>query len=147
MHVNPFFLDTLLTPLVGLADDDDSVSAYGEIDLDDKSQAARIAQEVLVPFFRSLGPEVRKNIDNTYRYYLTKSDTKWHRVYDSALLPFRAPKDPRSFFLIAYQECFGTTFSALDDIGNVEVRADANQTFAAWEKDRLDGYARGEDSQ
>jgi hypothetical protein len=69
--VNRYFLDDLLNPLVGGADDDDMENLYRCVDIDSEAQIKKIIKEILLTHFE-IKPNAYKEIaKNTLSYYLT----------------------------------------------------------------------------
>jgi hypothetical protein len=104
--VNPFFLSTLIGPLIGLADDDEVAARYKDLDPDDEASVRAIIRELLVPYYATLGPLTKERARVALNYYLCKPSISFQRVLDSNLIPFDAPKDARLFFFWLWQELF-----------------------------------------
>jgi hypothetical protein len=104
--VNPYFLHTLLEPLTGLADDDMAVQAYAKLDPNDELQMRAIIRETIVPHALSISRNAMKRVKLAYKFYLSKPDANFERVFYSTLPPFDAPNDPRQFFVWIWDECF-----------------------------------------
>ena len=125
--VNPYFLHTLLEPITGLADDDSSVQAYAELNPNDESQMRALIREVIVPHAFSLSGSMTERVKLAYRFYLSKPDANFERVFYSNLPPFDAPNDPRQFFLWIWDECFsGEDFRLANPEDYIE-NPDANE--------------------
>ena len=104
--VNPYFLHTLVEPFTGLADDDDAVRAYVDLDPNDEPMVRAIIRKTIVPHAASLSVDAVERVKLSYRYYLSKPDSDFDRVFYSNLPPFNAPDDPRKLFLWIWEECF-----------------------------------------
>lgn len=126
-YVNPYFLHTLLEPLTGLADDDDAVAEYADLDPNDGEQVREVIRKLIVPHARSLTPAVLERVQLAFRYYLTKPSSNFGRVYDSNLPPFDAPNDPRKFFVWVWEECFPEERYDLVDVGGYMENPDINE--------------------
>ena len=104
--VNPYFLQTLVEPFTGLADDDEAVRTYVDLDPNDEQRMRAIIRDSIVPHATSLSVDAAERVKLAYRYYHSKSDSDFGRVFYSNLPPFNAPDDPRNFFLWIWEECF-----------------------------------------
>lgn len=125
--VNPYFLHTLLEPITGLADDDDAVTQYAGIDPNDPQSVRSVIRDLIVPHAHSLSERCRHKVKLAYRYYLTKPDSHFGRVYNSNLPPFSAPDDPRLFFLWVWDECFPGESYQLSDFESYSETPDINE--------------------
>lgn len=127
IKVNPFFLHTLLEPLTGLADDDDAVLRYRSLDPNSEEQVRAVIRACIVPHAKSLPSNATEKVRLAYRYYLSKNDSKFDRVFYSNLLPFDAPDDPRLFFNWVWDECFPNEEYRINEIENYVENADVNE--------------------
>ena len=125
--VNPYFLHTLLEPLTGLADDDDAVLRYRGLDPNSDQQVRAIIRETIVPHAKSLSAKATDKVRLAYKYYLSKVDSKFDRVFYSNLLPFDAPDDPRRFFLWVWEECFPIEDYLMESLDEYVENADVNE--------------------
>lgn len=134
--VNPYFLDVLLEPITGLADDDEAVVKYSPVDLNDEVQARAIIRKLMVPHALELTPKMREKTQLAYRYYLSRDSTRWDYVFDSILPPFRSPENYRLFMYWLYEECFQTSDYELPEIEQYVVDSDINEPLAVWVKEK-----------
>jgi hypothetical protein len=125
--INPHWLHVLLYPLAGLADVDEAVIEYRSFDPNEEEAVRRIIREQIVPYFARVDAESVSKIKQAYRYYLSKGDSRWDRVYDSMLLPFDHPDLPRDFFLWIWQECFPNEDWQITDLSQFEIEADVEE--------------------
>jgi hypothetical protein len=133
--VNPYFLHVLLEPITGLADDDEAVTRYRSVDLNDEAESREIITRLIVPHASSLGGKTREKTQLAYRYYLSKEDSRWENVFDSVLPPFKAPRDVRLFFCWLYEECFQSTDYGLPRLEDYVEVPDVNEPLAIWEEE------------
>ncbi|ELK38905.1 hypothetical protein BAG01nite_49530 [Brevibacillus agri] len=113
--VNPHFLDVFLRPLTGLADDDEAVAHYKEIELQTEQQYKAVIRETLVEHFNNLEEVEKRKSKIALSYYLTKPEIDFERVFYSLLPPFDAPPNARDFFLWLWEELFiGESFELID---------------------------------
>lgn len=127
LTVNPYLLHEPLNPIQGMADDGEADAAFAGFNQNSEDSLRALARLLLVPHVDALGRHGRDRIELTYRYYLTKPDTNFERVFNSALLPFETPAVPRSFFLIVYEECFRKPFVELTCWQEYEERPDVEE--------------------
>jgi hypothetical protein len=125
--VNPYFLHTLLEPITGLADDDDAVANYSSLNPNDEHSVREIIRELIVPHAKTLSEPVRERVKLAYRYYLSKQDSQFGRVFDSNLPPFDSPDDPRMFFIWMWEECFPGEAYELPQLDTYTERPDINE--------------------
>jgi hypothetical protein len=104
--VNPFFLCKLLGPLVGLADDDDALDKYHPLDPNDPEQVRVVIRDELAPHFLAMSADGKARARLALNYYLSNPRLDFGRVMDSSLLPFESPADPRTFFVLLWEELF-----------------------------------------
>lgn len=101
-----YLLDDLLGPLVGLADHDETVRKYWKVNPNDPNEIKEIIRTELLPTYLSCDA-VRKRLSKLcLMYYLTTSSVPFGRVYDSCLIPFDHPANPRDFFLWIWEVFF-----------------------------------------
>lgn len=105
-NVNPYYIHALLAPLTGLADDENSVRDFSIIDSDNEHQMKQIIRLYLKPYFLRFDGQSKEISKLSLRYYLTKADSDLGRIYDSCLLPFESPSEPRLFFKWLWEELF-----------------------------------------
>jgi hypothetical protein len=133
--VNPFFLRQLLSPLIGLADDDAAVEAYSTLNPNDEDYVRNVIRELIVPHALELNDNERERIRLAYRYYLTKGGINFEGWFESLLPPFDPPNDARLFFLWAWEECFpGESYELLDADDYLEL-VDPDETWKIHLKD------------
>ena len=125
--VKPYFVHTLLEPITGLAEDDDAVRTYGDLDSNDESQMRRVIREIIVPHELALSMGAKERVKLAYQFYPSKPDADFKRVFYSNLPPFDAPDDPRQFFLWIWDECFSGEDFHLADLGKFIENRDINE--------------------
>lgn len=104
--VNPYFLDELLSPLTGLADDDGAVEHYRHIELNSEDQYKSVIKDTLIEPFNNLDEERKQKSKLALSYYLTKQKCNFERVFNSCLPPFHPPEDARDFFIWLWESLF-----------------------------------------
>jgi hypothetical protein len=104
--VNPYFFIELLEPLVGMADIDEEVETYRNINPDSEEEIKKIIIDVLKPHFDSLSEVKKEQCKITLSYYLTTSTIDFERIFASYLLPFDPPSTPQLFFMWLWEVLF-----------------------------------------
>jgi hypothetical protein len=129
--VNPYFLEVPLTPIIGGADIDE-LTEYTTLDSTDEQALRQVIRELIVPFWATLGPQIRERVQLAYRYYLSQLDTDFANVFHSIMAPFRAPPEPRKFFLWVWEECCPGEDYRLSSFDEIVVRIDINEPTLLW---------------
>jgi hypothetical protein len=107
-RVNPYFVDSLLRPWSGLADDDDEIDRYAWVDPNDESTIRRVIVQDVVPYVARWDDEGRAKTKLALQFALTfATDWFFERSFDSCLPPFEAPTPARRLFELAWEELFG----------------------------------------
>jgi hypothetical protein len=125
--VNPYFLDVLLRPITGLADDDDAVLHYQGIELSNEKQYKEVIRGTLIGPFNSLDDEKKKKSEIALSYYLTKDEIDFQRVFDSCLPPFDPPTNARNFFVWLWEELFAGKDYIIPDLETYRVMPDIHE--------------------
>lgn len=122
--VNPYYIVQYLGGLVGGADDDEAAAKYDELDSDDAVAVKEVIERELRDHFVRQTPSISCGIAKlSLQYYLTKGGIDWGRMFDSHLIPFNAPADPRDFFIWIWEVFYPDESYFLSDTnGIVEVR-------------------------
>lgn len=132
--INPYFLNVPLDPFCGMADVDEEVERFRDFNSNDEEAVRRLIQEQMKPYVAELHLETRDRISDAYRYYLSRKETNFDRVFGSVLAPFDPPDNPRDMFLWIWQECFGGDY-AIDDSVDYRIVANFNEVgVATWRK-------------
>ncbi|MFE1630586.1 hypothetical protein ACFLFF_27980 [Brevibacillus reuszeri] len=132
--VNPHFLDEFLGPITGLADDNESIEHYKDVELRTEEQYKAVIRETLVEHFHSLEEVVKKKSKLALSYYLTKPAVDFEGVFYSLLRPFDAPSDPRDFFVWLWEELFIGESYELADVNSYKVVADMYEPLRSTRK-------------
>lgn len=113
--VNPYFLNKLLSPITGIADDDEVVMYYQNMNLNEV-QYRIIIREQLKPYFDGCSEIVKQKSKLTLSYYLSKNDYDFEDVFESCLPPFDPPENARDFFVWLWEELFGNEDYKISDL-------------------------------
>jgi len=124
--VNTAFLNYLTGPMNGGADDDDMVKEYIDLDANNELLVKEIIKSRLLPNYLSRSPIFKKKLKIALSYSLS-STTHWGSQYDSVLLPFDHPDDPRLFYLWIWEVFFPKERFMIDKCGDFEEVQDFNE--------------------
>jgi len=123
-EVNCWYVHALLSPLVGLADDDESVVRYSTLNPNEASEVKQVIRSILKPYFERYDQKSMDKARDSLSYYLSKDNTDFDRIFYSNLLPFNAPDDPRTFFVWLWDELFGASDYQIHDFTIYQVNED-----------------------
>lgn len=125
--VNPFFLDVLLGPITGLADDDEAVQHYEKIELCSEEQYKAVIRDILVTPYNGLDEEKKEKAKLALSYYLSRQEVDFQRVFDSCLPPFDPPPHARDFFAWLWDVLFPNESFLVSDSETYRVVADIHE--------------------
>lgn len=114
--VNPVFIDYLLNPLVGGADSDEETLKYRNVDPNDEIAIKMIIKSVLKPEFEQQPNAFKEASKKALSYYLTTDKINFGRVFNSNLLAFDHPTNPKDFFYWIWEIFFGEEDYIIKDI-------------------------------
>lgn len=105
--VNPVYIDEVLSPLIGGADDESTIEIYGHYRSDEESDIKELARDVLLPEFKKQKPILQDAVKNTLAYYLTyPKKVNFESIFNSLLLPLDTPSNARVFFQWIWEAFF-----------------------------------------
>lgn len=93
------FLEFYFHGLTGRADIDKEVTKYSSTNPDNEHQIKQIISERLKPAVEKYPAQFQMQMQNALSYSLTTNAIEFGSLYDSQLLPFDHPTDPRLFFV------------------------------------------------
>jgi len=96
--VNPIYIDYVLDPLVGGADNDEAMDKYGHYNSDDENDVKLLAKEVLLPRFLKQPTRLQTAIKNSLAYYLVYPKQNFEAIFNSMLTSIETPTNSRIFF-------------------------------------------------
>lgn len=97
--VNPIYIDEVLSPLIGGADDEASIDDYGYYKSDIEEDVKSLAKDVLLPDFKKQKERLQDVTKNTLAYYLTyPGKVNFESIFNSLLLPIETPVNTQQFF-------------------------------------------------
>lgn len=99
-------IDALLEPLCGLADDDDSVMKYYALDSNSEADMKHILAKTLLLHYQQMTPAKQDASKCALSYALSVNQFPFSRVFNSCLIPFDHPVDPRLFFVWLWDVLF-----------------------------------------
>jgi hypothetical protein len=125
--INPYFITDLLSPITGLADDDEAVEKYREIDISDDYQYREIIEKEIRTYYDGLNNEKKEKIKQALNYYLSTSEIDFERVFESCLPPFAPPKKTRDFFVWIWEELFEGEIYQITEKVDYVIISDVNE--------------------
>lgn len=106
IKINLEFLDSVIGPLVGSADVDEMIEKYTDLDSDNEFLVKEIITKYLVEDFESRSASYKASVRNALAYALLKSDFDFEDIFDSNLIAFRCPSNPRNFYKWIWEVIF-----------------------------------------
>lgn len=107
--VNKYFLDDILSPLVGGADFDE-LQYLLNLDADNVMQGKELIKVYLFPYFQSTTQSYMAKCKLSLAYFLKQNKIDFERIVDSNLLPIAAPSTPINFFIWIWEVFFPNDF-------------------------------------
>lgn len=106
--VNPYLMGCIFNPFAGLADDDDAVEKYRDVNPNDQNAVRGVIRELSVPYVQTLRESVKIRVKLSCQYFLSteQPDSLFRGLFEGSLPPFDAPDDARALFIWAWNECF-----------------------------------------
>lgn len=127
VSVNLYFITDLLSPITGLADDDEAVEKYRDIDTSVDNDYRKIIRKEIRTYYDYLNSEKKDKVKRALNYYLATSEIDFERLIESCLPPFDPPKDARDFFVWVWEELFeGETYQITNKADYV-INSDVNE--------------------
>ena len=127
--VNPYLLHDLMAPITGLADDDNAVILYRYVDQGNEDHYREIIRGLFVEYFSGFSNSKKEKTKLTLRYYLSKHDSDFERVFNACLPPFEPPYNPRDFFVWIWEELFGDECFKITDMHKYEITPNLHDQF------------------
>lgn len=130
IRLNIFYVDYLLNPLMGGADDDEACEKYKGVAVETKEQFRAVIRDELTPFFYNFMNETNQaKAKLALSYALSKNDTNFRSIFGPALLPFKIPQDSRGFFACMWEEFFEGEDYHLDDLDQYKAFIDVEEPW------------------
>jgi hypothetical protein len=101
------YLQFYLHGLTGHADIDKEVERYSNVDSNNEAEMKLIIQERLKPGVEKYPKKFHDKMKIALSYSLTKNQLDFGLLYDSQLLPFDHPSNPRLFFIWIWEVLYG----------------------------------------
>lgn len=112
--VNRYFIDDILSPIVGLADSESDLHLFGEIDTSSELELKKFFRDIIKPTFDFKKEKVKYISKNSLSYYLKTNKINFESLFYSCLLPLEPPKDFKLFFIFLWEVLFPN--QSFDDI-------------------------------
>jgi hypothetical protein len=105
INVNKYFLEDILSPIVGGADMDDFLYLQC-IDSNDEHKMKELITEFILPYYKKATDKYKQSVKNTMMYYLTTEKIDFERIIESNLLPFDTPLKPVNLYIFIWKVLF-----------------------------------------
>lgn len=116
------YIEELLSPLIGEADNDNFFNKYVDYSYDLDGNDVKIVKEILLseisPYWNTKDDCSKNRMKKSLSYYLTTNKVNFGRLYDSNLLPFNHPDNPRDFFVWLWEILFPEESYLIEDLSN-----------------------------
>jgi len=97
--VNSIFIEQAVSPLIGGADDEDTIDLHGHFDSNNEKEVKLLCKEILYPEFVKQRPALKAIIKHSLAFYLEYPEkVDFESIFNSLLLPLETPKDSQLFF-------------------------------------------------
>ena len=104
--IHPYAFVELLSPFMGMADDDDEGSKYVSLDSDSPALMKQVIREKVVPHFEALPDSRKAEVKACLRWALSTNAVDFDRPFGSLLVPFAPPHPARNYFLWGWEVLF-----------------------------------------
>lgn len=104
--INLQFIDAMLGPLVGGANDKTQVEQYRNFNANNEYLVKAVIAETLKPRFDSRPTRYKKGVKNALAYALLLDEFDFNGVFRNNHIAFNPPADPRKFFLWTWEILF-----------------------------------------
>ena len=129
LTVNRHMLEDLLAPIGGSADTDDERSMeLLSINGNDRARVEKVILEEIRPYYESRSEDHRDSIKRSLAYFLTTNHVDFGKLYDSNLIAFDHPQNPRDFFLWTWSILFPNEDFYISDLSKYTEHDDIKET-------------------
>lgn len=108
MHVNEIFIDYIMGPLAGSAQNEEQCRQYGDIDVNDEAAVKAAIHDAIKAKFDLQPVEFKILAKTSLAYYLTTDKVSFEKIFDSLSMAFQRPKNAKSFFIWVWEVLFGS---------------------------------------
>jgi hypothetical protein len=117
----------ILAPLGGTGDDDLDMMRYKNIDSENEYDIKEIIRERIKPYFEERPENYRSSLRKSLSFFLTTNKIDYKYVFDSCLIAFDHPSEPRKFFLWIWEVLFPDQDYRVSDIYNYMIVDDSSE--------------------
>lgn len=104
--INLQFLHSILGPLTGTGDDDEAIEKYRGFDSDDEYLVKDVIKKTIKEKFDGMSDGYKKAVKDALAYSLLSPKFDFEDVFDSNLIAFHSPTEPKDFFLWIWEVLF-----------------------------------------
>lgn len=133
LTVNQSMFESFLDAIGGTADfDDDRTEMLSKIDGNNEKVVKSIILSEIKPYYESRNDAYKASAKRSLSYFLTTNTINFGRIYDSCLIAFDHPTDPKLFFLWVWEILFPNESYVIEDIEQYIEIDDINEPNSYW---------------
>lgn len=125
--VNMLFLDDVLSPLTGGADDDEQIDLYNGLDVNNESLIKGIILKTIKPEFSNKSLSYQIEVRKALAFALLSTNINFDRIFNRNLIAFEHPTESRDFFVWIWEILFDKQRINLEDISDYKVVEDERE--------------------
>lgn len=130
--VNWHMLNDLMNPLGGTGDIDEKIYQYRNFDNNNEIGVKKIIMQEIKPYYEKAPDAYKTSLKRSLSYFLTTDRIDFGRLYDSCLIAFNHPTNPKDFFVWIWQELFiGEDYYMEIPNNNIEID-DPQEPYQYW---------------
>lgn len=96
--VNWYMLNDILNPIGGTADIDEDIFRYRNVNGNVEDVVKGIITKEIKPYYGDAPNSYKESLKRSLAYFLTTERIDFGRLYDSCLIAFDHPENPKLFF-------------------------------------------------
>lgn len=116
------YIEELVSPLIGQADNDSFFDTYNNIsytlDGNDEEIVKMILEKEILTNWKGKEESIKSKFKNSLSYYLTTDKINFERLFNSNLFPFNPPDTPKKNFVWLWEVIFNFESYIIKDLGN-----------------------------
>lgn len=104
--VNKYMINDLLNPLGGTADLDEFIVEYNNVNSNDENEIKHIISTTIKKYYSNSPEGYKSSVKRSLAYFLSSNTLSFGKLYDSCLIAFDHPENPRDFFQWTWEVLF-----------------------------------------
>jgi hypothetical protein len=106
-QVNKYMVSALLAPVGGTSDmDDDKSMGYLTLNPNNEQEIKQVINDEIKSYFEGRKDAFKNSFKKSLSYFLTTNKVDFGRLYDSKLIAFDHPENPKTFFVWLWEVLF-----------------------------------------